>query len=230
MNIKMYLTIISRYEFPFQICKILKPKTIDLHEMLTLTMDTKRKYTIRERIDPFIYYDHSEFERRFRMSKNLVRKLFDEIDGSITLDPKVVREGFTIPGITKLLIGLRFYAVGTFSEALGDIFGVSKSTVCVTVSEVSYIIGPKLRDRYINMPNDEESILQAKAKFHRFQELPLMIGAVDGTHIRIQSLGGAEGEYFRNRKTYFSINCQMVVSADVSKKIIKLHSVEFEII
>lgn len=66
------------------------------------------------------------------------------------------------------------------------------------------------------MPQNEDEITMAKAMFHRIDEFPLVIGAIDGTHIRIQSLGGNDAELYRNRKTYFSINAQMVVSGDVS--------------
>lgn len=128
----------------------------------------------------------------------------------------MIREGFTIEGTTKLLIALRFYAVGCFAEALSDNFGVSKSAVCDTVAEVSYLIALKLKERYIRMPMNEAEIRNAKAKFYRIAGFPLVIGAIDGTNVRIQSLGGANAELYRNRKGYFSINCQIVTSADVS--------------
>lgn len=135
------------------------------------------------------------------------------IDGQNTLEPLVVRPGFTIPGITKLLIALRYYAAGVSSLTLADIFGASKSLASDTVADVSTIIAAKIKN--IQMPANRNEILDAKVKFHRFCGFPLAIGAVDGTHIRIRSLGGDDAEYYRNRKTYFSMNCQLTVSADV---------------
>lgn len=38
-------------------------------------------------------------------------------------------------------------------------------------------------------------------------------GAIDGSHVRIISPGGANAELFRNRKDYFSINIQGVSNA-----------------
>lgn len=131
---------------------------------------------------------------------------------------KVVRENFTIPGILKLLICLRFYAVGEFLESLGDLFGVSKSSASEIVSDVSFLICQRLKQRYIRMPQNNFEILRAKALFHRIGQFPLVIGAIDGTHIRVESFGGNNAEVYRNRKTYFSLNCQIVVSADVSIK------------
>jgi hypothetical protein len=37
-----------------------------------------------------------------------------------------------------------------------------------------------------------------------------VIGVIDGTHIPIQSPGGPRAEIYRNRKTYFSLNVQIV--------------------
>lgn len=124
--------------------------------------------------------------------------------------------GFTILGITKLLIALRFYAVGTFLETIADLFGVSKAVVCNITSEVSYLIASKLKDRYICMPNNEREILNQKAKYFRIDQFPLIIGTLDGSHIRVYSFGGPNAEIYRNRKTFFSINCQIIASADVS--------------
>lgn len=49
----------------------------------------KRKYTVRERIDPFTMYDDEEFRARFRMTKAMVRNLYELIDGPQTLEPMV---------------------------------------------------------------------------------------------------------------------------------------------
>lgn len=131
---------------------------------------------------------------------------------------KVVREGFTIPGITKILIALRFYAVGCFDEPLADLFGVSRTTASSIVSEVSYLIGYKLRRQYLYdmLPRNRNEIVNGQVLFHRFAGFPLVIGAVDGTQIRVQSFGGPTAELYRNRKGYFSINVQGIVSADVN--------------
>lgn len=191
-------------------------ENIEIIRALNQEVPFRRKYTVQERIDPFQIYDESEFERRYRLSKAQVHALYDYIDGNQTLEPLLVREGFTIPGITKLLVALRFYAVGCFSEPLSDMFGVSKSTACAVVAEVSYLISYHMKERFINMPSNRRSIVEAKAKFHRFANFPLVVGAVDGTNIKIESFGGETAELYRNRKGYFSINCQIVTSADVS--------------
>lgn len=115
-----------------------------------------------------------------------------------------------------MLITLRFYAIGTFYQTIGDLFGVSKFAVLKSIHEVSYLIATKLRRHFISWPQTEQELLNAKVDFMRKNKFPLCIAAVDGTHILIQSYGGDNAEIYRNRKMSFSHNCQVVVSADVS--------------
>lgn len=58
-------------------------------DLVNLVQNIPRKYTVQERIDPFVKYDDVEFERRYRMNKTLAWKLYDLIDGANTLEPKV---------------------------------------------------------------------------------------------------------------------------------------------
>lgn len=128
---------------------------------------------------------------------------------------QVYRGDYTIPGILKLLIALRFFAVGAFYQVIADIFGVGKSTVEKTVCEVAFLISTILRDRFVVMPETQRDLLNAKIGFMRLSGFPICIAAVDGTHILIQSFGGPQAEVYRNRKMVFSLNCQFAVSADV---------------
>lgn len=54
----------------------------------------KRKYKVQKRIDPFEIYDEDEFKARYRLSKELVWKLYNLIDGPITLEPQVSRANY----------------------------------------------------------------------------------------------------------------------------------------
>lgn len=116
----------------------------------------------------------------------------------------------------KVIIALRFYAVGTFYETLGDLFNISRTSVETIIEEVSYLISTTLRDRYIYMPTTDDNVLKAKADFMRLSHFPLCIAAIDGTHIDVISFGGPDAEVYRNRKMRFSLNVQLAVSANVS--------------
>lgn len=60
------------------------------------------------------------------------------------------------------------------------------------------------------MPKNENEKQEAQVGFYRAHHFPRVIGAIDCTHIRIQSPNSNIGEQFRNRKGYFSINVQAV--------------------
>lgn len=49
----------------------------------------RKKYRVRERINPMIDYDRDEFKQRFRFYKDEVEYIYNLIDGSNTLHPAV---------------------------------------------------------------------------------------------------------------------------------------------
>ncbi|CAH1997234.1 unnamed protein product [Acanthoscelides obtectus] len=65
------------------------------------------------------------------------------------------------------------------------------------------------------MPETEDQRRAVVLEFYNLAQLPGIIGAVDCTHIKIQSPGGENAEVFRNRKSYFSINTQIIGSFDL---------------
>ena len=66
--------------------------------------------------------------------------------------------------------------------------------------------------RYIKFPIVQEEIQQKQADFTEFDNFPGVVGAIDGTHIRILAPREYEQEYV-NRKNYHSINIQLVFDA-----------------
>lgn len=59
------------------------------------------------------------------------------------------------------------------------------------------------------MPETNEEMQQNSVQFYNISRFPKCIGAVDCTHIKILSPGGAEPEIYRNR-FFFSVNVQVV--------------------
>lgn len=116
--------------------------------------------------------------------------------------------------MAKLLIALRFYALGTMLISIGDFCGVSKTTASVIVQKVSYAIA-SLRKDFIKMPQSVEEMAEGSLAFYNIAKFPRTIGALDCTHVRIQSPGGENAKLFRNRKGYFSLNVQSISSANL---------------
>lgn len=111
-------------------------------------------------------------------------------------------------------MALSFYANGSFLKVAGDFCGVSKSTACKTVRRVSRAL-LVLRPNYIRMPENNEEISESRQRFYSIAAFPRCIGAIDCTHIKIQSPGGGNAEIFRNRKQFFSLNVQTIASTDL---------------
>ena len=113
-----------------------------------------------------------------------------------------------------ILLALRFYASGSFLITCGDFCGVSVATASRIVKKVSEAIAGLSR-KYIHMPCSEEAQDRTKREFYDIARFPRVIECIDCTHIRLQSPGGGDAEFFRNRKGYFSLNVQAICNANL---------------
>lgn len=172
----------------------------------------RRPYTIRARTNPMEIYSEIEFRRRFRLSKATVQYLYSLI--GTELEPIATRENFTISGLNKILITLRYYVTASFFLVTADFFGVSESSVCNIVPVVSEKIAA-LSERFIGMPATDDEIDANKHNFFRVAGMPCIVGAIDGTLVKIQEVGGAINKtMFFCRKQFYAINTQIVCDAE----------------
>ena len=167
--------------------------------------------TIRDRSNPFVELDDAIFQQRFRLTKTSVLMLLNKIGVAIEHE---TNHNHALPPMLQLLITLRFYATGTFQIVMGDLVGVHKSTVCRAIKRVSIEIA-RLRPQYVKFPQTDDEILDTMKAFYAIAQFPGVLGAVDSTHIAIQSPGGDNAEIFLNRKGYFSINVQCISNANL---------------
>lgn len=116
-----------------------------------------------------------------------------------------------------LISSVIFIVLSLFNQIVcGDLLSISQPTVSRIVKYVSRLFALQHR-RFIKFPTTAASILACKTAFHQLgtvgdtQGIPGIVGAIDGTHIRIVNIPGRPPhlETFRNRKTYFSINVQV---------------------
>lgn len=92
---------------------------------------------------------------------------------------------------------------------------VHKSTICRTIKRVSQSIC-RLRSQFIDFPRNVEKRNIIQTGFYHLRGFPRVIGAVDCTHIKIQSPNANIGERFRNRKGYFSFNVQAICDSNLN--------------
>lgn len=104
---------------------------------------------------------------------------------------------------------LRYLATGSILQVIGDVNGFDKSTASRVIAKVIRAIA-QLHQQFIKMPDTPVEQERVKIEFYRIARFPNCIGSIDCTHIKIQSPGGDNAEIFRNRKTFFSMNVQMV--------------------
>ena len=82
--------------------------------------------------DPLALYEREEFRMRYRLRKSSTILLLEEIEPHLS---NISCRGLRLPNMVKLLIGLRFYATGSFLRPIADIFHVNQASVsrCVHV-------------------------------------------------------------------------------------------------
>ncbi|BES91137.1 transposon protein [Nesidiocoris tenuis] len=171
----------------------------------------RRPYVVKPRVDHFSDLDDVEFFTRFRLRKETVLFILMRVETEITPGRENAN---TIPPMARLLLTLRFYALGSMLITVGDFVGVSKPAACEIVRVVSSAIA-SMAQEYIKMPSTPQELTAAQTKFYQRCGLPRVVGALDCTHVKIQSPGGLMAEQFRNRKGYFSLNVQSVSSEDL---------------
>ncbi|KAE9528791.1 hypothetical protein AGLY_012366 [Aphis glycines] len=178
---------------------------------LDMLVHLPRPRLFRGRINPLEEFDDLDFKCRFRLSKEsfgvlmhlIVEYVKHGTKRNVALSPEV-----------QVLITLRYYATGTFQAVIGDHIRVNKSTVCRTIKRVSTAIA-LLCPQFINMPQSAHERSIVSTGFYKIRNFPRVIGAIDCTHIRIQSPNSDIGERFGNRKGYFSFNVQIICNSNM---------------
>lgn len=197
---------------------ILQAQVDAIEEEVHNLTNARKTYTIRQRLDAVNGFTDEEFRRRFRLTRTAVAFLYNLIGAE--LEPVVTRTGFTICGMDKILITLRYYATASFHLVTADFYGISESSVCKIVPIVSDRIA-NLRERFIRMPTTDAEVENSKREFFAVAGMPATIGAIDGTLVKIQEVGGAQNKtHFFCRKQFYAVNTQII--SDASAKVIDI--------
>lgn len=113
-----------------------------------------------------------------------------------------------------ILMTLRLYATGGMMRTIGDLFGISVSSVSRITTIVTHHIA-LLRSKFITFPSTATERENASKAFYAFARFPKTNAVIDCTHVRIISPGGDNAELYRNRKGFFSINVQTTCDANL---------------
>ncbi len=164
-----------------------------------------RKFVSRQ--DPLSFYDEETFRERFRFSKGTFRYIHSLIGSEIE---KNTQRNMAFSSELQILAALRFYSGQAYLKIIGDTLGISEPSMSRVVATVSACLSKRL-DEFVCIPSDSEKLMRG---FYEIANFPGIVGAVDGTHIRIQAPYGDQEPYYVNRKGYHSVNVQAICDSN----------------
>ena len=109
-----------------------------------------------------------------------------------------------------MLIAIRYFATGASYTVIGDVHGVSKTSVHRAVKAISEYFRQHLQE-YVEWPKTDVDRLCKSMAFYKKGKKPQCFGLVDGTHIPIscpRGINNDENQYYCY-KGYYSINAMV---------------------
>lgn len=167
----------------------------------------RRERVFRDRSNPLEIYSDPELIERFRFPQETILLLAGKLEDRIT--PGTARN-HSVPTVLQVCVALRFYATGSFLNSVGDAVGLHKSTV----SRIVYRVSSEISKMLPEFPTNPNALNKLKVEFHAIAGFPNVVGAIDGTHVRLQAPSSDEHLYV-NRKGYHSINVQAICDANL---------------
>ena len=154
-----------------------------------------RSFTWFEMVDR--EYDEELWYSNFQVTRETFEFLLNEVMEYIRCKVTVMRSAITMKRL--LAISLHFLASTTEYRTIVNLFGVSRSFVCLCVRDVSQAITSKL-SHVVSFPHGDE-LVQIINDYEQRWGFPMCAGAIDGTHIPIIVSSECHAEYV-NRKGF----------------------------
>ncbi|XP_041927572.1 putative nuclease HARBI1 [Alosa sapidissima] len=151
---------------------------------------------IRTTFSPLDILSDEAIIRKYRLTRAKIEELELFTQRDLV---RATRRNFALSPRVQLLAALRFYATGSFMEVLG--LGLSKSSVSRAVTAVTQAL--------LDLPDRMTFPTTPEGGFYAIAGIPRVIGAIDGTLIRIRGPSENEPGYIC-RKGYPALNVQVV--------------------
>ncbi|XP_062597033.1 putative nuclease HARBI1 [Saccostrea cucullata] len=175
---------------------------------LFLRRALRREGVFRDRGQPLDMLDDVDLISRYRFPRRVLLELIDGVDAH--LGP-VTNRSHSIPTQLQVLCTLRYLAKGDFFSEVGDIHGISKSSLSVFLPRVCRALNLFLDN--IIFPSNAQILIRMKEEFYGIARFPNVVGAIDGTLIPIRGMSGEDEPIFVCRKNSPALNIQGVVNA-----------------
>lgn len=167
-----------------------------------------RPRIFRDRTHPWDMLNDDQFIANFRFCRDAVQVIVDII--SVQLERPTARSSAFSPMI-QVLATLQYYISNArqFDVSNNTYIMSSQPSISRQVKEVSRLLADEAI-RTIGFPTGER-LLESKAIFFALGTIPDVAGVIDCTHIRLMTVPAEHAFSYRNRKVFYSINCQVVV-------------------
>ena len=145
------------------------------------------------------------------MSPDRFDHLLSLVEPAITKQNNNYRQ--PISAAERLCLTIRFLASGDSQQSLSFAFRIGRSTVSGIIRETCEAIYNILAPIYLKPPSSPQEWKKISKEFEETWNLPHVIGAIDGKHIRVKYPAGS-GTLYHNYKGFFSIILLAVCDAN----------------
>jgi len=154
----------------------------------------------------FVVPSDFQFREKFRMRRHEVEFVLTQIG------PRLFESNrsYSLSPEQQLLVTLHWMGNGGYYHGIGDMHGVSKSTVCRVRRRVINAINEVMFPKIITWPTNSTEVAE---EFFRKGGFPAVCGCVDGTLINLDSPQEHEQQYV-DRYGNHSINAMMICGPD----------------
>lgn len=148
-----------------------------------------------------------ELIKRYRLDHDGIMFVVDLIRDALT--SPTARSNAITPEI-KVITTLRYLATGKMQQCSSDDLCLSQPSISRVIAQtIEALSQSHIVTRSISFPLDVHTLQTHKRAFMDIAGFPGVVGAIDGTHIRI--IAPSENEdVFVNRKRYHSINTVLI--------------------
>ncbi|KAM3876289.1 putative nuclease HARBI1 [Diretmus argenteus] len=164
---------------------------------------------VRHNFSPLDVLNDRPLQHKYRLPRAEIQRLIQIVSPHIQ---RATRRNYALSPEVQLLAALRFYAVGSFQEVVGDGTGLSKASVSRSVAAVTPILLLHAR-QHIKMPIMGEEVREVHQGFFDMAGIPRVLGLVDGTLIPLLNPSLKDPSWIC-RKHFSAINTQVVVAHD----------------
>lgn len=137
----------------------------------------------RDRRHPLDMYNDVQMYKRYRFSRRGCMHIIDLLEPH--LQPPT-RRNHAIPASLQVFTALRYYASGSLLTSTGDHHGISIASASRILRRVTLALVNK-RSRFIKFPRRPEDVQRSQRDFFAVAGFPNLVGAVDGTHVRLSA-------------------------------------------